>query len=529
MSPLPAGSLLDERYRIDELLSVGGMGAVYAGHHVNLAKRVAIKVLRKDVRGVNLLDRFRREAQAASAIGHENIVQVTDMGTAPDGTAYLVMELLEGASLGELLRTEAPMSVGRACRIACEILRGVEAAHGAGIIHRDIKPDNVFLARAGGRETVKLLDFGVSLLERLDVPDARLTSTGALLGTPRYMAPEQARGQQDVTTAVDLYAVGVVLYEMLTGKLPYSGENYNLVIYEIIAGDWVPIEKHRPDLPAEIVAAVQRALALQPADRFASAGEMRAFLEPFASDTVEMMAAALPRPEHSPVALAPTEVSTPDAAAAGARGETREQTAPVDARRGRGGLALGLGLLLVAAAAVATYVAVRERRGAEPSARAPARTDRSPAPMATPAPSRPPPAARVTDRPAARRQAPARADEPGARDDDRDERDQPSEPAPLSRSAVEPPAAPRLEGEVIILLTTVPAEARVTVEGTPLVGRRLAITRDTTAIEMQVQAPGHAPRTVEVVPDRDRTLEIKLRPLSPGEAPVAVEPVDHDR
>ena len=278
--------MLDDRYRIDELLSVGGMGAVYAGHHVNLDKRVAIKVLRTDVPGVNLLDRFRREAQAASAIGHENIVQVTDMGTAPDGTAYLVMELLEGASLGDLLRAEAPLSVGRACRIACEILRGVDAAHGAGIIHRDIKPDNVFLARAGGseRETVKLLDFGVSLLERLDVPDARLTSTGALLGTPRYMSPEQARGQQDVTAAVDLYAIGVVLYEMLTGLLPYSGENYHLVIYEIIAGDWVPIEKHRPDLPAEIVAAVQRALALSPAERFASADEMRAILGPFASE-----------------------------------------------------------------------------------------------------------------------------------------------------------------------------------------------------------------------------------------------------
>src|SRR5687768_8034350 len=142
--------MLDDRYRIDELLSVGGMGAVYAGTHVLLQKRVAIKVLRSELPHAHLMvDRFHREAIAASAIGHENIVEVTDMGLLPSGLAYLVMELLDGKSLRDVMKEEAPMAVDRACRIICEILGGVGAAHQAGIVHRDLKPDNVFLARKG--------------------------------------------------------------------------------------------------------------------------------------------------------------------------------------------------------------------------------------------------------------------------------------------------------------------------------------------------------------------------------------------
>ena len=269
---LPRGVRLDGRYEIERLLATGGMGSVYVATHLLLKKKVAVKVLKSDLAEQSgMLERFQREAVAASAVGHAGIVQVTDMGLTSDGLAYMVMELLAGQSLGHVINTEAPMSPQRAARLACDILDAVGAAHAAGIVHRDLKPENVFVVDG---ERIKLLDFGISSFASADAPPMRLTSTGMIMGTPNYMSAEQARGDRDVTQAADLYAVGVILYEMLTAKLPYVADNYNRLMYQIVTGDHVRLSKVRPDLAPELTAVVERAMAVEPADRYASAREM---------------------------------------------------------------------------------------------------------------------------------------------------------------------------------------------------------------------------------------------------------------
>ncbi|HKE20549.1 MAG TPA: serine/threonine-protein kinase, partial [Kofleriaceae bacterium] len=200
--PLAVGQMLDEKYRIDELLEVGGMGAVYVGSHTRLQKRVAIKVLRSELTGAaEIVERFLREAVAASRIGHENIVEVTDIGKAQNGAPFIVMELLEGENLAARIKRGGPLHVPQACAIAIEILSAMDAAHRAGIVHRDLKPENVFLARKSRSETVKVLDFGISRMVQTEEGQNRLTLTGLVMGTPYYMSPEQACGESDITAA----------------------------------------------------------------------------------------------------------------------------------------------------------------------------------------------------------------------------------------------------------------------------------------------------------------------------------------
>ena len=227
---LSVGTMLDDKYRIERLLASGGMGAVYMGTHIKLRKRVAIKVLNPQLSSPPMVERFHREAITASQIGHEGIAQVTDIGTSSDGEPFLVMEYLEGESLASRLRTSGPLAIEDACELGCAILSPLAAAHRAGIVHRDLKPDNVFLVRQSRGEMVKLLDFGISRSPGLD-SEFRLTSTGLVLGTPYYMSPEQARGESNITPAADLYAFGVILYEMLIGDVPIRAENYNQLMY----------------------------------------------------------------------------------------------------------------------------------------------------------------------------------------------------------------------------------------------------------------------------------------------------------
>ena len=272
--------MLDGKYRIDRLLAVGGMGAVYMGTHVKLRKRIAIKVLNPQLSSGPMIERFHREAITASQIGHEGIAQVTDIGTSSEGEPFLVMEYLEGESLAQRLRASGPLAVEDACELGCAILSPLAAAHRAGIVHRDLKPDNVFLVRQSRGEMVKLLDFGISRSPGLD-SEFRLTSTGLVLGTPYYMSPEQARGESDITPAADLYAFGVILYEMLVGDVPIRAENYNQLMYRVTIGDYERPRERRPELPDELEQLILHAMAQVPADRPASASDLEQALLPY--------------------------------------------------------------------------------------------------------------------------------------------------------------------------------------------------------------------------------------------------------
>ena len=271
---IDVGVILAETYEITRILGRGGMGAVWEARHLRLeGKKVAIKVLHPEVASdTDAVARFRREAQIASRLGHPNIVQVHDFNTLPDGTAYLVLEFLEGESLGERLR-RGPLPLEQVAVIARQIGSALQAAHEEDIVHRDLKPHNVFLSptESGGyvTELVKVLDFGISKIRGSTTVK---TQTSAILGTPQYMAPEQAMGDhRAVDGRTDVFALGAMIYEMLTGQAPFGGHTIPEVMFKVVYGEPPALATLVPALPQHIVDAVERALAKKQEDRFADA------------------------------------------------------------------------------------------------------------------------------------------------------------------------------------------------------------------------------------------------------------------
>jgi len=263
------GVQVDGRYRVIELLGEGGMGKVYLAEHIEIGKRVALKVLHPSYsRMPDLVERFRREARAASKIGHPNIVDVTDSGTTSDGSVYFVMEYLEGVELGSVLDRGGPIDVARSLKIAGQICRALSAAHAQGIVHRDLKPENIFLITRGGEaDVVKVLDFGIAKTTEAEAArERRLTSPGMAMGTPEYMSPEQAAGRP-ADARCDVYALGAILYEMVTGDAPYSGDNFMEILTKKATQDPPPPSQLRPELHDQVSDLVMQAMARNPDDR----------------------------------------------------------------------------------------------------------------------------------------------------------------------------------------------------------------------------------------------------------------------
>lgn len=272
------GTVLDGTYRLDQLIGEGGMGAVFRGRHVLMKKDVAIKILHPDFnRDPELVRRFDREAQSAARLSHPNCIQVTAYGTTEDGMRYLVMQLLEGVELADLLT--APVDIKRVVDWSIQILRGLEHAHDKGVIHRDLKPQNVFITRDhDGSQLLKLVDFGIAKLVGTEAGDP-LTRAGMVFGTPQYMSPEQALGQP-IDARADLYAVGILMFQMLTGKLPFNHEDAIALIRMQVSNQPPAL----PDaVPQELAAIVYRLLAKQPEQRYPDARTVRAALERYKS------------------------------------------------------------------------------------------------------------------------------------------------------------------------------------------------------------------------------------------------------
>ncbi|GAB5549346.1 MAG: hypothetical protein SangKO_091060 [Sandaracinaceae bacterium] len=220
------GRTLSKVYEIESKIGEGGMGSVYLARHIHLQKAFAIKVLIDSIAGKgNAVERLQQEAMAAANIDHENIVDVVNFDRTDEGAVFIVMELLKGESLADAIG-RGPISLHRALPIGFQICRALHAAHEHGIVHRDLKPENVFLTEKGGRTLVKVLDFGISKIKRAESEQVRMTKTGQLVGTPLYMSPEQARGESEIDRRVDVYAMGVILFEMITGAPPFDGRNY---------------------------------------------------------------------------------------------------------------------------------------------------------------------------------------------------------------------------------------------------------------------------------------------------------------
>lgn len=280
---LEPGTILG-RYEIGRPLGRGGMGAVYEAVHRDLRKHVAVKVLAGSLAHDEIArQRFLREGEAASRIRHPHVVDVTDVGTEGEHT-YLVMELLEGEDLASRI-ARGPLEVQEAVDVMLPVLAGVHAAHQEGITHRDLKPENIFLARQRiGGLVPKVLDFGVSKLAT-DSKAMALTGTAAVFGTPFYMPPEQVRGARQADHRSDQYALGVVLYEALTGRRPYEGDNVYAILHAIGSGEFPRPRALRPQIPEALEAAILRSMSLDPAGRFASVATFGAALLPFAGET----------------------------------------------------------------------------------------------------------------------------------------------------------------------------------------------------------------------------------------------------
>jgi serine/threonine protein kinase len=277
------GVTLNERYEVTAKLGQGGMGAVYEAKHTLIGKRVAVKVLLdKHAEKDQIVARLKQEARLASSIGHDNIVDITDFGTTIAGRTFVVMEYLEGQSLGALISKQGRLEGDRAVAICAQIASALAAAHDKGIVHRDIKPENIFLVTRGDKDFVKVVDFGISKSMEGEDEDVRLTQTGMVLGTPLYMSPEQARGDDDLDHRIDIYALGVILYESVTGKVPFQGKNYLNILTQVISEEPTIPSEIVPEVDRDIESVILKAMAKDRDQRYQTMDEIAADLDALA-------------------------------------------------------------------------------------------------------------------------------------------------------------------------------------------------------------------------------------------------------
>ncbi|HMF57134.1 MAG TPA: protein kinase [Pyrinomonadaceae bacterium] len=269
------GKTLADKYRIEELLNKGGMGAVYRGTHVLMDKTVAVKVLHPALAADDkIVARFTREAKAASRISHPHALSVTDFGEAENGVVFLVMEYLHGRTLKEVIHEDGAMPLARATFIIKQISGALDEAHSQGVVHRDLKSDNIMLLDVGGGDWAKVLDFGIAKIIQPLEQDPALTSPNLIIGTPQYMSPEQCSQASDIDSRSDIYSLGIILYEMLVGHVPFTGESPTAIMMKHLQDAPPSVLEERRDLPAAVDKVVARALAKRPEDRYQSASQL---------------------------------------------------------------------------------------------------------------------------------------------------------------------------------------------------------------------------------------------------------------
>jgi serine/threonine protein kinase len=329
------GTVLIDKYEVIRPIGEGGMGIVYEGQHRSIGRKVAIKFLFPYIKAdAEVIARFQNEAKVAASIAHKNIRDILDMDATPDGTPFIVMEYLEGMSLGKIVKMKGRIPPPTAVKIALQILSALHGVHSKSIVHRDLKPENIFITQqAGGEEIVKIVDFGISHLCRPIEGEALVTTKDdAIVGTPKYLSPEQAASEK-VDERADLYAVGTLLYEMVTGRHPFVETNYNKIIVAILTRDPEPPGKFVQGLAPELEGVILKALKKEPYNRFQSAAEFtRELRRLMAEGTVEDIppvaapdGAGLQEPTASPQATGhvPLATSAPPSALSPSVGRRR--------------------------------------------------------------------------------------------------------------------------------------------------------------------------------------------------------------
>ncbi|MFO0741165.1 MAG: serine/threonine-protein kinase, partial [Labilithrix sp.] len=286
-SPLPVpGDIVAGKYRIDSTIGQGGMGVVLGAFDQSLGRRVAIKFLHPS-RAANeaAAARFGREARAAASIQSEHVVRVHEVGALPNGAPFIVMEHLRGSDLSQVLHYRGGLPVDYACDLVLQACEALSQAHARGVVHRDLKPQNLFLTERGdGSPCVKVLDFGISKAADTDESSPKLTSTEMVMGTPLYMSPEQVRSLKNVDARADIWALGAILFELLAATPPFDGPSASALHAAIAMDPPGSLRARRPDVPQHIEAAVMRCLEKDPARRFQTVEELGAAIVPFASE-----------------------------------------------------------------------------------------------------------------------------------------------------------------------------------------------------------------------------------------------------
>lgn len=281
---LQPGSVIDDKYEIVRLIGEGGMGAVFEGRNRLIERRVAIKVLHASARAAEgVVERFEREARAAGRIGGDHVLEVLDLGSLPSGDRYMVMEYLDGETLAQRISRLGRMTCEQFFPILRQALVGLSTVHAAGIVHRDLKPDNLFIMneKAGRRDFLKIIDFGVSKFG-VTGGDMSMTRTGSVMGTPYYMSPEQAKGSSQVNHQSDLYSMGVITFEALTGAVPFDGTSFNDLMFKIVLNEMPALEQLVPGIDPAFSAIVRRATAKDLSHRYQTATEFLADVDAWA-------------------------------------------------------------------------------------------------------------------------------------------------------------------------------------------------------------------------------------------------------
>ncbi|HEY6561359.1 MAG TPA: serine/threonine-protein kinase [Polyangiaceae bacterium] len=362
---LEPGELIEGKYRIVSLIGEGGMGAVYEGENVRIRRRVAIKVLHMAFTGnAEVTQRFEREAQAAGRIGNDHILEVLDMGSLSNGDHFMVMEYLDGETLSQRIKGGGRLSPRAFAPLGRQMLAGLSAAHAAGIIHRDLKPDNVFILKekAGKRDFVKIIDFGISKFQPLSGDGMKMTRTGAVMGTPYYMSPEQASGSTDADARSDVYSVAVMFYEAVTGRVPFDASTFNQLMFKIVLSDSPPPQSIVPDLDPAFCSLILKGMCRDVRYRFQSAAEFTEALDawvqtgrgvslPPPGDTSHVLPGAHAALPAAPVVVAAAATtSQPGVMTGGTAGSwaTSQADLAVPMKKSKGGL--------IAAAAVAALM-----------------------------------------------------------------------------------------------------------------------------------------------------------------------------
>ena len=382
LSPLEPGAVLAGKYRIERIIGQGGMGIVAAAHHIQLEQRVALKLMLPHamVSG-EAVSRFLREARAAARISSEHVARVFDVGSLETGEPYIAMEYLEGTDISQLLSTRGRLASEEAIDYLLQACEALAEAHAAGIIHRDLKPGNLFLVhRVDGQRLVKVLDFGISkMTDPASQSNAPATRTSALMGSPLYMSPEQMGSSKAVDARSDVWALGVVFYEMLSGSSPFNGETLPQVCGMVMNEEPPPLAERAPGLPPLIYEVVSRCLQKQPAARFQSVAELAHALEPIASPRARQSVTRISHvqglaPRASAAPQAPPTAQSPQHAAqvitgppaqphAGTYAPLSETTPPQVARRSAAPFVV-FGLAALALAGVGLWLTQRSTSAA---------------------------------------------------------------------------------------------------------------------------------------------------------------------